>query len=370
MGGFFAPWRALFLISGFLCNLVAQTPQVPSRFIKNLDAGKPQTWVVFGTSLSAGGAWVGLLDGYLKARYPGLTTLHNESGSGHSSQWALTALPNVTRHKAAVLFTEFAMNDSYFPPRDGFTEGVPVETSRANLNTIIDAALAANSAAEVFPQTMDLPLGIHRVRRPVVEQYYEGYRQVAAARKLVLADHMPVWQSILAFDTAFYLSWVPDSIHPNAEASGAITFPGVLSVLTGARVGITAPANQAVFSPGSTIGIQAQVTTPVTRVDFYQGKTKIGSDSAAPYAFDWKNVPAGKYLIMAKLMQGAYAVAVSQGVLVRVANVSAARPRPAWARLGQDKRAPGYLPDGRRRTSLRVGVPEFTKPACAGPEDP
>ncbi|GEM_PF-5958125 len=297
-------------------------PQVPSQVIRNLEAGKQQTLVAFGTSLTAGGAWVGLLDAYLKARYPGLAMVFNEGASGHSSKYGLTLMKNVTRHAPDAVFIEFSMNDAYYPAQNGFTEGVPADSSLINLARIIDSIKAVNPACEIIPQTMDLPLGIHLQRRPKIAAYYAGYRAFSRTAKLTLADHEPNWRAIAGFDTGFYLSWLPDSIHPNAEASAAITFPGVLSVLTGARIQVTSPLPSAVYPPGSDIVIAAAVTTPVTRVDFYQGKTRIGTDSTAPYGFTWKGAAAGKYLVMARLVQQETAVAVSLGVPITIKAVT------------------------------------------------
>ncbi|MDB5106277.1 MAG: hypothetical protein JWP91_3966 [Fibrobacteres bacterium] len=307
-------------VSGGCLTSMAQSlvPHVPARVIQNLEAGKKQTLVAFGTSLTAGGAWVGLLDGYLKEKYPGLATVYNEGASGHGSKYGLTILGNVTRHSPDAVFIEFAMNDAYYPEQDGYKEGVPVETSRANLGEIIDGIKAVNPACEIIPQTMDLPLGIHLKRRPKIAAYYAAYRDFAGAENLVLADHEPNWKGILEFDTAFYMTWLPDSIHPSAAASSIITFPGVLSVLTGARIEIASPAPQAVYAVGAEIELKAVATAPVTRVDFYRGKTLIGSDSTAPFSYTWKGAAAGRYLIMARLMRKETPMAISPWVRIDV----------------------------------------------------
>jgi acyl-CoA thioesterase I len=312
------PFPAILLIAG---TAWAQTmvPQVPSQVIKNLEAGRKQTLVTFGTSLTAGGAWVGLMGTYLKAKYPNLVTVHNEGASGHGSRYGLTIIKNVTRHVPDAVIVEFAMNDAYYPEQNGFTEGVPVDTSVLNLGRIIDSVKAVNSACVILPQTMNLVLGGPLKRRPNLKAYYEGYRAFARQKGLFLIDHEPVWKAVLDYDTAYYLtSWVPDSLHPNAESSGIVTLPGVLSALTGARIEITSPAPQAVFQVGQDIVIKTAVTTPVTRVDFFRGKTRLGADSSAPYEFTWKGASADKQLITARLMQGQTPVATSVPVRIRV----------------------------------------------------
>lgn len=312
----------------------------PTTLIRNLEAGKKQTVVTFGTSLTAGGAWVGLMDAYLKDRYPNLATVYNEGASGHSSKYALTIVGNVTRHNPDAVLIEFAMNDAYYPEQNGFKEGVPVDVSKANLRALIDSIRKVSPACEVILQTMDLPLGIHLKRRPDIAAYYEGYRSVAVADGYALVDNERNWKAILDFDTSLYVSWAPDSIHPSAAGSGAITFPEVLSVLTGAKVGFS-PALQAIYTPGADIEIKVAVTGPSARparplrVEFYQGKTKLGVDTTAPFSYIWKGAANGKYLVRAVLVQQETAVATTPGVPIQV------KVSTAMARMGRESRYPG-----------------------------
>ena len=58
-------------------------------------------------------------------------------------------------------------------------------------------------------------------------------------------------------------------------------------------VAITTPANNASFTAPATIAITASAADSdgtVTKVDFYQGATLLGTDTAAPYSFAWNNV--------------------------------------------------------------------------------
>lgn len=56
-------------------------PAVPTELAENLAAGKKQTILTYGTSLTAGGAWVGQLGQALKARYGDKAPVIN-SGQG------------------------------------------------------------------------------------------------------------------------------------------------------------------------------------------------------------------------------------------------------------------------------------------------
>jgi hypothetical protein len=65
-------------------------------------------------------------------------------------------------------------------------------------------------------------------------------------------------------------------------------------------VKITQPLNNAVFPPGAVISIKADASDPdgsVTKVEFYNGTTKLGEDLTAPYSFDWTPPKEGTYSI-------------------------------------------------------------------------
>ena len=66
---------------------------------------------------------------------------------------------------------------------------------------------------------------------------------------------------------------------------------------------ITSPANGAVIPVPANITITANATdsdgTGISRVDFYQGTTLIGTATAAPYSVIWNNVQPGTYTLAA-----------------------------------------------------------------------
>lgn len=88
-------------------------------------------------------------------------------------------------------------------------------------------------------------------------------------------------------------------------------------------VGITSPSNNSVFTEGSAIEIDANASatgTSVSKVEFFQGSTKLGEATASPYSYTWTNVPAGSYTITAKVTDGAGVTQTSAPVNVIVTN--------------------------------------------------
>jgi glucose/arabinose dehydrogenase len=86
-------------------------------------------------------------------------------------------------------------------------------------------------------------------------------------------------------------------------------------------VSITAPASGATFTAPANITITASAGDSdgtVTRVDFFQGTTLLGSDSTAPYTFSWNNVAAGSYALTAQAVDNSLAVTTSSVVNITV----------------------------------------------------
>lgn len=57
---------------------------------------------------------------------------------------------------------------------------------------------------------------------------------------------------------------------------------------------------------------------PVTSVVFYQGTTLIATLSAAPYTYNWTDVPAGDYVLTAKATDDRGATTTSAPVNITV----------------------------------------------------
>jgi hypothetical protein len=91
-------------------------------------------------------------------------------------------------------------------------------------------------------------------------------------------------------------------------------------------VSLTNPAAGPVFTSPASITLNATAVDAdgtVSKVEFYNGTTKLGEDLSSPYAFSWTNVPAGTYSLSARATDNAGAVTTSAAVSV---TVSAAQP--------------------------------------------
>ena len=87
-------------------------------------------------------------------------------------------------------------------------------------------------------------------------------------------------------------------------------------------VSITAPANNATFTEGTTVTIKANASPgkdrSIAKVEFYNGTALLGEDTTAPYEYSWANVVVGNYTITAKATDNQAASATSAAITVKI----------------------------------------------------
>ncbi|MFM7024330.1 MAG: Ig-like domain-containing protein [Flavobacteriales bacterium] len=111
-------------------------------------------------------------------------------------------------------------------------------------------------------------------------------------------------------------------------------------------VSLTAPANNASFNAPATINITANAADSdgtISKVDFYNGTTLLGTDNAAPYAYTWTGVAAGTYAITAKATDNQNAVTTSSAVNVTVSSpntVNLALNKPTYSSSDENAGTP------------------------------
>src|SRR5690606_8075031 len=94
----------------------------------------------------------------------------------------------------------------------------------------------------------------------------------------------------------------------------------------GPTVSLTSPKSDAQFAVGSSVSMAATAADSdgtITKVEFYNGTTLLGTDTSAPYSYTWTNVKAGEYNITAKATDNKGAAATSNVVEIEVASNAA-----------------------------------------------
>ncbi len=209
------------LFSSALCHALEK-----SRLVTNLESGKQQTVITYGTSLTAGGAWVRQLQAALDSSYPGKAMVINSGKFAIWSKWGVDNLDKrVIEKRPDTVLIEFAINDAYLPYK------VSIEQARGNLENMINRILKSNAESEIVLMVMNPPIGVYLESRPQIKAYYQMYRNVAKDRKLLLIDHYPKWEKILNEDPDLFKKYVPDGIHPGAEGCKTVITPEITKAL-------------------------------------------------------------------------------------------------------------------------------------------
>jgi hypothetical protein len=102
-------------------------------------------------------------------------------------------------------------------------------------------------------------------------------------------------------------------------------------------VSLTAPANNATYYAGTNINLAATASDPdgsVTKVEFYQGTTKIGESTTSPYTFTWTNVQPGTYSLTAKATDNDNADSITAAISITV------NPTNRWSIQGNSGTSP------------------------------
>lgn len=217
---------AMIVAAAMLGQAFGETATNESRLVANLKAGRHQTVVAYGTSLTSRGAWVDHLRAALDAQYPGLATVVNSGQSAKNSQWGVENLhARVLDHKPDTVFIEFSVNDAYLP----YT--LSIASAQSNLNFMIDAILQTHGNCEVILMVMNPVIGQHLKQRPAIEDYNQMVRRVSIRRQLMLVDHYPKWESLQDTNFVSFARFMPDGIHPSAEGCSNIVTPTVFKAL-------------------------------------------------------------------------------------------------------------------------------------------
>jgi hypothetical protein len=90
-------------------------------------------------------------------------------------------------------------------------------------------------------------------------------------------------------------------------------------------VSLTQPANGATFTSPATVALAATASDAdgtVAKVEFFNGSTKLGEDTTAPYSFTWSGVGAGTYTLTARATddRGGVTTSAASTITVRASN--------------------------------------------------
>ncbi len=227
--------RILSLLAGAFLVTASAAENLPVTVFRNLESGKKQTVIVYGTSLTAGGAWAGAIKKWFNEQYPGLVTFVNSGGPGQNSDWGKANVKaKVADHRPDLVFLEFSYNDAHVKFK------MTVERGAENLDAIVKVIRGQNAQCDIVLQTMNAPWDapgdkLPGSNRPKLEAFNDNYRRYAKEHSFPLLDHYPAYKRLLDAEPEKYHRWLPDGSHPTPEASLATTWPPIRELLEKSR---------------------------------------------------------------------------------------------------------------------------------------
>src|SRR5918993_3118483 len=94
----------------------------------------------------------------------------------------------------------------------------------------------------------------------------------------------------------------PKQVVPKSQLYPSPT-PAPLPVNTPPTAALSSPTAGSKYAAPAIVSLAAAASDPggsVSRVEFLANGTLVGTDTTAPYAFSWTNVPAGEYTLTAR----------------------------------------------------------------------
>ncbi|MBT9393380.1 family 16 glycosylhydrolase [Hymenobacter sp. NST-14] len=109
------------------------------------------------------------------------------------------------------------------------------------------------------------------------------------------------------------------------DNGGAVTTSAAVAITVAdpikPTVALTSPLTTDTFTAPATLNLTATAADAngtVTKVEFFEGSTKLGEDATAPYTYEWQSVPAGEYSLTSRATDNDGNTTTSAAVAVEV----------------------------------------------------
>ncbi|MCB2406506.1 Ig-like domain-containing protein [Hymenobacter lucidus] len=190
-------------------------------------------------------------------------------------------------------------------------------TTPTNAAPTVSLTAPANGATFTAPASLTITANAADSDGTVAKvEFYNGATLLGAA---TAAPYSYTWTGVAA---GTYSLTAKATDNANATTTSAAVSVTVNTASNPApTVSITSPANGAAFTAPASVTITANaadVNGTVSKVEFYNGTTKLGEDLAAPYSFSWTSVAAGSYSLTARATDNGGAVTTSATVSITV----------------------------------------------------
>jgi hypothetical protein len=241
--------------------------------------------------------------------FEGVTKLGETYGAPYQLSWS-----NVTRAR------EYSLTARATDNRGATATSAPVKINVNAYNQAPSVAIASPAAGATFTAPASIAIQASAADPDGTIAKVEFYQGTTKLGEDATAPYAFTWSNVSAGSYSLTVKAIDNLGVAAASAAVAIT---VTPPNQPPSVSIASPANNAVFVAPAAIAMTATASDPdaggsIAKVEFFQGATKLGESTAAPYQLTWSDVPAGSYALTAKATDNMGAVTTSAAVTVKV----------------------------------------------------
>lgn len=211
-----------------------------------------------------------------------------------------------------VFVYQFADNANGYSWSDG-TPTASVTNSTTGVwaygTPLIGSGFQISAAADTATRTLKIYVGAFKARGQFEASLSDGSASSYSNSSLVNVANGPGGVYTITYSAAsagqqLIVRWT--LLMPRG-ADGNVTLQAAALTSSSANnppfVALTSPANNATISASGNITLTATANDfdgTVSKVEFFQGTTKLGEDTSSPYTFNWTSVTAGNYVLSAR----------------------------------------------------------------------
>lgn len=152
------------------------------------------------------------------------------------------------------------------------------------------------------------------------QQFWSIRSKTRSSGTVTFASHVAAWKAAGMNMGTTWDYQIMESEGYHSSGSSNITV-SECSAPTGPTVSITVPADNTTFALGTSVLLTALPTLTsgtVTKVEFFNGTTLLGTATASPYSYTWTKPAVGTYSITAKVTDNSAKTATSTAITVKV----------------------------------------------------
>ncbi len=192
------------------------------------------------------------------------------------------------------------------------------------VNSLPAIAISGPANATVFNAPASIVITANATDADGTISKVEFYNGTVLLGSDLTSPYSYTWSNVAAGSYTIYAKATDNSGGVSTSAGVALSVKTVITVNTPPTVSLTSPANSSSYTAPAAVTITANAADAngtISKVEFYNGSTLLGTDMSSPYSYSWTAIAAGNYVITAKAYDNLNAVTTSVASAITVTSV-------------------------------------------------